>query len=121
VSIRCNLWLLSALVLSAAGCGAGWRSVPSLEPGPLRPRQQAQIWQGDKAHRVHGVVVGRDSISAIPFARPLECDSCRITLPRAEVDSLRLGSPVSGFWKTIGLVMAVWGAACMKWCIPPGT
>jgi hypothetical protein len=102
VSIRCNLWFLSALVLSATGCGAGWRSVSCLEPGPLRPRQQVQLWQEDKAHQVHGVVVDPDSISGIPFARPLECDSCRITLPRAELDSVRLGSPVAGSGRPLG-------------------
>jgi hypothetical protein len=116
----CNRWSLAALALLAAGCGAGWRSAPDLEPGALRPRQQAQLWQGDKAYRVHGVVVGADSISGIPFVRALECDSCRITLPRAEVDSVRLGSPVAGFWKSVGLVTVVLVVACTKWCIPPG-
>ena len=119
MSIGCKRWFLSVLVLSAAGCGAGWHSVPSLEPGPLRPRQQAQLWQDDKAYQVHGVVVDPDSISGVPFARPLECDSCRITLPRAEVDSVRLGSPVAGFWRTFGLIFAVIGTACMTWCMHP--
>ena len=121
MSIRCHLWFLSAIVQLAGGCGAGWHSVSDLEPGPLRPRQQAQVWQDDKAHQVHGVVVEPDSISGIPYARPLECDSCRITLPRGEVDSVRLGSPVAGFWKTFGLISAVLGAACMRWCMQPGT
>jgi hypothetical protein len=105
--------LLLALVLLATSCGAGWRSLPGLEPGSLRPRQQAQ--------RVHGVVVGQNSISGIPFARPLECDSCRITLPRSQVDSVRVGSPVAGFWKSVGLVSAGVMIACVMWCIQPGT
>jgi hypothetical protein len=113
--------LLLALVLLATGCGAGWRSLTGLEPGSLRPRQQAQLWQDQKAQRVHGVVVGQDSISGIPFAHPLECDSCRITLPRSQVDSVRVGSPVAGFWKSVGVVSAGVMIACVMWCIQPGT
>jgi hypothetical protein len=28
-------------------------------------------------------------------------------MARAQVDSVRLGNPVAGFWKTVGLVIAV--------------
>jgi hypothetical protein len=35
------------------------------------------------------------------------CDSCRLALPRAAVDSVRLGDPVEGFWKTVALVLGV--------------
>ncbi len=51
--------------------------------------------------------VGPDSISGIPFLLPTTCDSCRTALPRAAVDSLRLGDPMEGFWKTVGLVVLV--------------
>ena len=113
-----RLFVLSALLTSA--CGAGWRSLPTLEPGPLRPRQQAQIWERGTSHRVHGVLIGADSVSAVPFHRPPNCDSCRITLPLSVVDSVRVGSPVAGFWKTFALVSLMLGAACARWCIQPG-
>jgi hypothetical protein len=115
------MWRPVILLLMTAACGAGWHRVPSPEPGALAPRQQAQLWEGDKAHQVHAVIVGPDSISAIPFFRPVECDSCRMILPRSSVDSVRLGSPVAGFWKSVGLVLAVFAVACSAWCIEPGT
>jgi hypothetical protein len=70
----------------------------------LSPRQQVQVWSGDRAQQWHAVVVTNDSVSGIPFVRPVSCDSCRLALPRAAVDSLRLGSPSTGFWKSVGLV-----------------
>ena len=91
-----------------AGCGAGWRSlgrVASLGPGELPPRQQVQIWSRGRASHWHGVVVTADAVSGIPYVRPLSCDSCRLAVPRTEVDSLRLGSPAAGFWKSVGLVV----------------
>jgi hypothetical protein len=115
------MWRPAFLLLLTTACGAGWHRVPSPAPGPLAPRQQAQLWEGEKAHQVHAVIVGPDSISAIPFFRPIECDSCRMTLPRSSVDSVRLGSPMAGFWKSVGLVMAVFALACAQYCVDPGT
>jgi hypothetical protein len=97
----------------APDAGAGARA--------FAPRQQAQLWEGDRAHQVHAVVVGPDSVSAIPFVRPVECDSCRLIWPRSVVDSVRVGSPVAGFWKTVGLIVAAFMAVCAPWCVQPGT
>jgi hypothetical protein len=107
------------ILLLISACGAGWHRVPSPEPGALTPRQQAQLWEGEKAHQMHAVIVGPDSISAIPFFRPIDCDSCRRTLARSSVDSVRLGSPVAGFWKSVGLVMAVFALVCTRYCVHP--
>jgi hypothetical protein len=111
----------AVLVVMLTGCGAGWRRIPAPKPGAFAPRQQAQLWQGDAAHQVHAVVVRPDSISAVPFTRPIECDSCRLTWPRNAVDSVRLGSPVAGFWKGVGLVVAAFAVLCARWCIQPDT
>jgi hypothetical protein len=66
--------------------------------------------------RWHAVVVRHDSISGVPFVRPPDCDSCRRALPLDLVDSVRVGHPVTGFWKTLGLVvgipLAVLGVLC---------
>jgi hypothetical protein len=48
-----------------------------------------------------------DSISGVPYFRAVGCDSCRIALPRADVDSLRFGNPTAGFWKTVGLALGI--------------
>jgi hypothetical protein len=51
------------------------------------------------------VVLTGDSIAGIPFLQPLDCDSCRVTLPVSAVDSLRTGDPEGGFWATAALGM----------------
>lgn len=72
--------------------------------------------------RLHGVIVGADTVSGIPFLKSLDCDSCRVRIERAEVDSLRLGEPVGGFWKTVALGAAVGLIVlCSRWCDAGGT
>ncbi len=114
--------LCCVLGLGTLGCGAGWHQPPQLAPGPLPPRQQVQVWVDGRADRWHGVVVGRDSMSGIPFVRSLTCDTCRRAVPLASVDSVRVGKPVAGFWKTLGLVVGIQLAAfaviCWGGCYP---
>jgi hypothetical protein len=98
--------VLIASFLSQA-CGAGWRQPAQLAPGPLPLRQQVQVWQRGRALQWHAVAVSSDSVTGIPFYKPVDCDTCRITMPRSRIDSLRLGNPTAGFWKTIGLVVGV--------------
>lgn len=91
-----------ALALLQTACGAGWRATP-LALGPQPPRQQAQVWTEDRALRWHALVVGGDSVSGVPFNRSPECDSCRVAVRREDVDSVRMGNPTAGFWKSVGL------------------
>ncbi|MCX6069867.1 MAG: hypothetical protein NTU91_03260 [Chloroflexi bacterium] len=96
---------LPALAIGLAGCGAGWhRTQPSL--GPLPVRQQVQVWHGGLVERWHAVMLSPDSVSGVPFLRPANCDSCRLAVSRADVDSVRAGHPVLGYWKTAALVVA---------------
>jgi hypothetical protein len=94
------------MILLLAGCGAGWQNT-ALQPGPLPSRQQGQVWVDGRAHRWHSLVVTTDSLAGVPFTQPPHCDSCRVALPRSSVDSLRLGNPTAGFWKSVGLGMGV--------------
>ena len=114
--------LLGLLSLGTWGCGAGWHQPPQIAPGPWPARQQVQVWMGARAERWRGVVVGRDSISGVPFLQPLACDSCRRAVPRVAVDSVRIGKPVAGFWKTVGLLVgipaAVLAVICWGGCFP---
>ncbi len=92
-------------------------------PGPLPARQQVQVWAGGRILRLHGVIVGADTVSGIPFSRSLDCDSCRVGVGRVEVDSLRIGDPVAGFWKTAALGAAITLVALCRfgWCESGGT
>lgn len=89
-----------------SSCGAGWHRV---EPpaGSISARQQAQVWHDDQFEQWHALLLSHDSISGVPYFRAINCDSCRLSLARAKVDSLRYGNPTAGFWKTVGLVVGV--------------
>lgn len=96
--------LMCAFLATPTGCGAGWHTLPAPPTPPLRARQQVQVWQAGQVTRVHAVRVSEDSLSAIPALAAIDCDSCRIAWPLADVDSLRAGNPTAGFWKSFGLV-----------------
>jgi hypothetical protein len=61
-------------------------------------------------------VIADDSISGVPFTSSPSCDSCRVAVPRAMVDSVRLGNPTAGFWKSVGLGVGVTFAAAILIC-----
>lgn len=105
-----------ALLLLTQGCSAGWRRVSELEP--FAPRQQVQVWHQGRALRWHALHVGPDSVSGIPYVRPITCASCRLAVPRGAVDSIRVGDPIDGFWKTVALVAGVTVVAGIAYCWP---
>ena len=81
--MRCAI-LLSLL---AAGCTPmGWRRT-EFPPQPYRSRQ-FEIWSHGTAARWHGVRIGWDSVSGIPYNQPLKCTSCRQSIARTAVDSI---------------------------------
>ena len=99
--------MLLAVLAFLQGCGAGWHQPAEAGPTSFEPRQQIQIWRGTTVDRWHAVKVASDTISGIPYLDPLDCGSCRIALPQTAVDSIRLGNPVAGFWKSAGLVVGI--------------
>jgi hypothetical protein len=66
-----------------------WHRDEGLLADSLATRDRVQIWIGTTAHDVHGVVVRGDSLTAVPFWKPPDCDSCRVAFARADVDSVR--------------------------------
>jgi len=113
---RSRVAAATALAVLSASCAVGWHQAKQLELGALAPRQQVEVWSRGSARRWHAVRVGPDSISGIPFFKPATCDSCRIVVPRAAVDSLRLGDPIEGFWKTLALVLGTFALALIYAC-----
>ena len=67
--------------------------------------------------RWHGVIVTTDSLSGIPFQRPLDCDTCRVAVRLATIDSVRIGNPEAGFWKSAGMVYLFLIAAARAFAI----
>ena len=97
--------VLGWFALTQAGCGAGWHRPAELNPKKLPPGQQVEVWRGGHAERLHAVIVTTDSVSGVPFLLPRACDSCRVARPLAGVDSLRLGHPERGFWKSVAVTL----------------
>lgn len=97
-------FVLATAMLGQLGCAAGWRRIPS-DTGALAPRQQVRLWIGRESRQLHGVVFREDSVTGIPFTRSLDCARCREGFPLLRVDSIRVGNPIGGFWKTMGVVL----------------
>jgi len=111
-------FLVIVLPLVLSGCVAGWRRADLNVPQPLSPTQQVEVWRGNGAVRWHIVDVTRDSIIGIPLGQPVSCDSCRRAVARAQVDSVRWGYPVSGFFKTIVFGFLTLGTVIVVYDLP---
>ena len=109
-----------AVAAIIAGCGAGWRRA-DVSVASLPPRQQIQVWTQGRAVQWHDVRITEDALSGVPFFRPLGCDSCRQVIARGAVDSVRVGNPTAGFWKSVGLGVGALVAFCMVFCQDPGS
>ena len=88
-----------AFLLLAVGCsGGGWEPRRIDLPFPLEPSDVVfepsyivWIWSAGKVEKWHAVVITPDSVSGIPYRMALQCDSCRRSMPRAQVDSMKVG------------------------------
>jgi len=49
------------------------------------------IWSGGQVKKWHAVVITQDSVSGIPYSVPLKCYGCRRSMPRTQLDSMKLG------------------------------
>ena len=102
-------------LLLGAGCGVnGWHRVarmPAVAPDEQiqvwSASRQVQVWSGGRVERWKAVVFRRDSVTGIPYLLPTTCDACRHTLPRAQVDSIRMGSRELTPWEIVGLCVVV--------------
>ena len=88
VMVRCSLL---ASVLLAAGCSNYWGRRRVDQPTPVKPHQPVWIWSGGQVKKWHAVVITQDSVSGIPYSVPLKCYGCRRSMPRTQVDSMKLG------------------------------
>lgn len=58
---------------------------------PVKATDEVEVWSQNRILRLHAATVLLDSITGIPYALPLSCDSCRVGIPRAQVDSAFVG------------------------------
>jgi hypothetical protein len=90
-----------AFLLLAGDCSSGrwaprrielpYAQEPSDVVYTLDPSAVVWVWNGGTVEKWHAVVIAPDSVSGIPYRISLECDSCRRSMPRAQVDSMKLG------------------------------
>ena len=80
------------LVLLATACTTGhWGWRPLDQATPLKSYEVARISSRGVMNEWHAVVITQDSVSGIPSAMSVSCDSCRRSLPRSQIDSMALG------------------------------
>ena len=105
--LRTSRILVVAILASPlAGCTAGWHRVAAPPDTAFERRQQVQVWQGTHARIVHAVRFTSDSLIGVPFQLPPSCDTCAVAIPRAEIDSLRLGNQEAVGLTTVALPFA---------------
>lgn len=109
--------LLLVLMLVQTACGAGWTSTVVSPRTRFPERRQAQVWVDGVALRWHAVRITDSIVSGVHFREPADCDSCRVSVPRVEVDSLRTGTPELGFAKTVGLAGGLTVGIALGGCI----
>ena len=81
--LACALVLLSAC--SSYQHGRPLETVPL----PAPPRERYEVWSHGKATQLHGLRLEGDSLVGVPWWNDPACDSCRVFIARAEVDSVR--------------------------------
>jgi hypothetical protein len=80
--------LLFLIVLG--GCTSYRREVPiETVPAATEARARYQVWSHGEDRILWSVRIGADTVSGVPYWRDPACDSCRIAIPRPEVDSIR--------------------------------
>ena len=114
--MRTSRALTAILALSSVSCSAGWDRHPLDEPFPVR--QQVQVWHGGRAELLHAVQVDSSRVRGIPYHRPVSCDSCVVTIPRAQVDSVRTGDLANGLFRSMALVLGMFLIAATIYCLP---
>jgi hypothetical protein len=103
-----------AFLLLAVGCNGGrWNARRIDEPFPLEPSAAVWIWSAGKVEKWHAVFFPPDSVSGIPYTMALQCDSCRRSMPRAQVDSMKVGAYHGGKGLNALEVAGVIGAALL--------
>ena len=86
-----HLSLVAFLLFAACRSGGQWEPQRIDLPFPFEPSDVVSIWSGGNVEKWHAVVITPDSVSGIPYSMALQCDSCRRSMARAQVDSMTLG------------------------------
>jgi hypothetical protein len=83
-----SLTAATALLLSACSSFQAGRPLDQL-PIPVAPDKRVEVWSHGERYQLHGVTVDADSVHGVRWWHHLDCDSCRVAIARASVDSVR--------------------------------
>ena len=107
LAIRAFRAAAPCIAVLLAGCHV-WRQIPDPLGEPLKPQARVEIWSQGNNYLVHGVRARADSVIAVPYWLPTNCDSCAYRLPLTRIDSVRVYQVSEG--RTMALVLGI-GAA----------
>jgi hypothetical protein len=102
---RARILIVLGLV---TGCST-WQTTADLDQVPMPADSTAtfDVWEKDGHRKLRALGIDADSIRGIPADRPLSCDSCRVSLPRTAVDSIRSTTTDPGETAIMGIVVVV--------------
>jgi hypothetical protein len=68
-----------------------WSKAQAPAPQAFAPREQVKVWTMGRSSRFQAVRIEGDSISGTPYQHSPSCDSCRVAIALADVDSMQTG------------------------------
>jgi hypothetical protein len=102
--------------LSVPGC-AGWSAIPRPATAALDAHKELQVWSGPTPITLRHVIVGADSVSGVRTDRYPICDSCRVSIAQAEIDSFRLKPTDSNNNFGTGMIIGLVIGAVTAWAV----
>jgi hypothetical protein len=83
----------------------------------LDAHQELQVWTGHETTTLRHVVVSPDSVSGVRTDRYPRCDSCRVSIAQAEIDSFRLKPTDSNNNFGTGMIIGLVTGAVTAWAV----
>lgn len=109
--MRCAAAAGLLLLTTACSSFQGGRPLDQL-PLPVPPEKRVEVWSHGERYQLHAVTVDADSVHGVRWWHDPKCDSCRVTLARTSVDSVRtLGYDSGGTGALTILVVPIMLAA----------
>lgn len=82
-------WTLAVLLLVGCSTYQAARPIDQI-PLPAAERERFEVWSAGKSYQLHSLKSVGDSVQGVPWWKDPTCDSCRVTLARSAVDSVRV-------------------------------
>lgn len=109
-----TIFRTALLAVVASGCMPAPQRV-SLVPGvAIAPERELAIWRGAHADTLHVIRLTDSTVSGVPLPSPPDCDSCRVSLVLAQVDSTTRPRPPR-HWLSVALPAAAAVAFAGVW------